>query len=372
MSLPLLARSETVITGFRTADNKDYSRFVLDTDSPAKYKTFTLENPFRVIIDIDDAVWKAGEEPPLAAKSIKEVRFDKKEDGTLRVVLDFSRDVSVKKIFNLGKTATAPERIVVDLIPTNEKQAELPMPTNREGESLTAPLPKLKSPLPLIVIDAGHGGHDPGTIGSRAQEKNITLLYSLELAKQLKDTNRYRVHLTRDDDNFIPLRERVSIAKRVHGDMFISLHVNSHPNRDVDGFSVYTLSERSSDKESAALAAKENKAGIIGDIDLNDEDDIVSTLLIDMAQRDTKNMSASFAEELVDNMKSEVKLLRSPHRFAGFRVLTGPDVPSVLIELGYITNKKEEKLLLSENYKKNLAELIVKSIDNHFTKYQTE
>jgi N-acetylmuramoyl-L-alanine amidase len=178
--------------------------------------------------------------------------------------------------------------------------------------------------------------------------------------------------MVRSSDVFIPLKDRVTRARNAKGDLFVSLHVNSHTNNDIEGLSVYTLSENASDKEAEALANKENKEGLITGVDMQDKEDDLADLFIEMAQRDTKNLSASFAETIIGQMKYETKLLPNPHRFAGFRVLTGADIPSVLIELGYITNRKEEKLLKSEKYKNRLAKAVVEAINNHFNTYQIE
>lgn len=255
---------------------------------------------------------------------------------------------------------------------SEEKQPEIsvssitnfaPTPTKRPTAS-----PATKAPYkPLIVIDPGHGGQDPGaTSTSGDHEKFLTLAYAISLGKAIESNGKYRVMLTRYDDTFIRLDERVAIARRAKADLFISLHADSHPNPRTHGLSIYTLSETASDREAAALAAKENKADILTGVNLEKQSDEIASILIDFAHRETNNSSARFAEDLVSQLKTEIRLLNHTHRFAGFRVLTAPDIPSILIELGYLSNANEEKLLKTNAYKNKLVNAVIRAIDMHF------
>ncbi|MHA1568938.1 MAG: N-acetylmuramoyl-L-alanine amidase family protein, partial [Alphaproteobacteria bacterium] len=222
---------------------------------------------------------------------------------------------------------------------------------------------------PLIAIDAGHGGVDPGAIGSRGTyEKKITLAFARELKRQLDATGRFRATLTRERDIFVRLRGRIAIARRAGADLFISLHADSLGSRRPRGASVYTLSNKASDKEAAALAAKENKSDLIAGVDLTHENPVVANILIDLAQRETMNQSARFAKTLIREMGRDMRLMRNTHRFAGFAVLKAPDVPSVLIELGYLSNPTEEKLLNSAAYRKKATGAIVRAIKARFVR----
>ena len=222
--------------------------------------------------------------------------------------------------------------------------------------------------LPMVYIDPGHGGPDPGTIGhDGAFEKNITLAVAQELQRQLVASGRYRVMLTRIDDRFVALRERFELARLDHADLFISLHADSSFVGDPRGASIYTLSETSSDAEAAALAAKENKADLIAGVDLSKQNVVVTSILIDLAQRETKNLSARFAERLVEELRRVTLLLPNSHRYAGFAVLKAPDIPSVLIELGYLSNARDEALLLSAVHRAKLAAAMLRAIDGYFT-----
>ena len=226
---------------------------------------------------------------------------------------------------------------------------------------------------PTIVIDAGHGGVDPGAIGvSGTLEKDLALDYALTLRDALNAQGRYRVVMTRESDHFIPLRRRVALAEQADGDLFISLHANTHPSRKIKGASVYTLSETASDKEAAQLAAKENKADIIAGVDLSHQNEVVSQILIDLAQRESMNVSKSYATGLVDTLGERVALLRNTHRFAGFAVLKSTTVPSVLVEIGYMSHKQEERLLKSPKHRAKIVAAIVAATESHFGQQQAQ
>ena len=216
------------------------------------------------------------------------------------------------------------------------------------------------------MVDAGHGGVDPGASGRKAREKKVTLAFSKELARQLRNTGKYDVYLTRSRDIYIPLRQRVNIARKHQADLFISIHADAIKRKNVRGMSIYTLSETASDKEAEALARKENRSDIIVGIDFDDQPPEVADILIDLAQRETKNLSVKFANLVVKNARGTTRLLERTHRFAGFRVLKAPDVPSVLIELGFLTNRSDEKQLLSASWRRKIAKSLVKSVNGFF------
>ncbi len=236
----------------------------------------------------------------------------------------------------------------------------------------------MKPPVPgqyrkrIIVIDPGHGGVDPGAIGvSGIYEKHITLAAARDLKRHLEGTGRFDVKLTRDRDIFIRLRNRIERAREMKADLFISLHADTIRNRGVRGLSLYTLSERASDKEAAQLAERENKADLIAGIDLTHESAEVTNILIDLAQRETMNQSAKLAALLVDELEGRVNILRNPHRFAGFAVLKAPDIPSVLIELGFLSNKEDERQLRSKSHRRKLAQSIAGAVDRYFAKIES-
>lgn len=223
----------------------------------------------------------------------------------------------------------------------------------------------VKKPPPkprVIALDPGHGGRDPGALGvSGTKEKAVVIAVARELARELQAGGRYRVILTRSADTFIPLRERVARAQDAKADLFLSLHADAHPDRDIRGASVYTLSEDASDREAEALAARENR----GDTSIAPSSTVARTLVA-MAQRGTVNDSRRFAETIVTSFgKSGIRLLPRSHRQAGFAVLTSPDIPAALVELGYLSNRGDEKLLTVRQHQVALARALRASIDAH-------
>ncbi|HEX7969858.1 MAG TPA: N-acetylmuramoyl-L-alanine amidase [Stellaceae bacterium] len=219
----------------------------------------------------------------------------------------------------------------------------------------------------LVVLDPGQGGVEPGAIGrSGTYEKDVALATAREVARELEATRRYRVRLTRNDDEFIPLPGRVARARAVGGDLFLSIHADAAPDAATRGASVYTLSEQASDRQAAALAARENKADLIAGIDLSQHEPVVSEILIDLARRQTNNLSILLARQLVTELGHQVKLLTNSHRSAGFVVLKAPDIPSALVEVGCLSNRVEERLLQKPAYQRKVATGLVRSINDYF------
>lgn len=369
------AFADQKVLDFRMDDKADRTRFVLEMSDKADVKVFVLPDPYRVVIDLQHTVWTREAFPPSDVKRIVGVRHSEWRGNHLRVVLDANQPINVAKHFFLEADDQSPHRLVVDIVPENQTLdafvTGIPAPVGKSGTSFSAPLPKRKyGRKAVIVIDPGHGGKDPGAIGRSGKlEKHIVLAVARLVKKGLLEEKRYEVHMTRDSDRYIELRERVRYSERRAADLFVSLHADAHKNRNVQGLSVYTLSEKASDREAAALARAENAAGLVGNIKQKSESGEVEDLLINLVQRGTKNVSASFAETLIKELKTDVKLLRNTHRYAGFRVLTSAQVPSVLVELGYLSNRTEEKKLRNLHYRKTLASAIVRAINKHFEKY---
>lgn len=215
-----------------------------------------------------------------------------------------------------------------------------------------------------VVIDPGHGGIDPGAVGPNGvYEKDIVLPTASVFARQLAATRRFRVVLTRSADEFIPLRDRVARARAWHADLFLSIHADALPDRDTRGLSVFTLSTQASDREAAALAISENRADLVGGVNLSRQPREVGTVLMDLWRRQTDNFSVALARNIVDQLAREVVLLDRPQRFADFAVLTAPDIPSVLVELGCLSNRQEERLLQQRAYQQKLARGLVRAVE---------
>jgi N-acetylmuramoyl-L-alanine amidase len=241
------------------------------------------------------------------------------------------------------------------------------------GPKATVPAKKPPAVPPvkpkLIVLDPGHGGADPGALGvNGTQEKAVVISVARELQKQLAATGHYRIALTRPGDQYVALRDRVARAQAIKADLFLSIHADWHPDSGVRGASVYTLSERASDREAAALAARENREdAVISGMKLADKSDVVAKALVAMTQRGTVNDSRRLAESIVDTFdRNGVRLLPRTHRQAGFAVLTAPDIPAALVELGYLSNRHDEKLLTVRQHQIALARALRASVDAHF------
>ena len=397
------------ISAARIGETPERTRFVMELSDSVPYRVFTLPDPFRVVIDLPEVAWTVPEgRQPTARGLVTGLRFGLFTAGTSRIVLDVSQPTHLQKVFVIPPRDGKPLRLVVDLEQVSRATyfaAASQAATGGSGKAaapaaaasgssgpkvatsrqpLTAPgtaaLPRLKpqpggAPVdtrPIIVIDPGHGGVDPGAIGvSGAYEKNIALDYGRALTRALTATGRYRVVATRDRDVFLKLRERIALAQRANGDLFISLHANIHRSGKIRGASVYTLSETASDKEAAAIAAAENAADVLAGVDLTDQTGDVRGILIDLAQRETMNLSKKFANDLVVEVGKDVKLLRNTHRFAGFAVLKSPTIPSVLFEIGYMSNRQEERLLRSKAHRDKVVASIIRAIDGFFSKQRT-
>ena len=372
---PALAGS---VNDIRLGVSKERTRVVLDLSEKVDYRVFMLANPRRIVVDLPSLEWPA--KSPKPDGLVGGVRFGQFTTDKSRLVLDAAKPVKLAKSFVLGPSSGLPHRLVLDLVPSTGKAFAAQVQKDRanskriakglaQKQTAPSPVPKKQrkaNSKPVIVLDAGHGGVDPGAHGSKAREKNITLEFTRELAKQLRRTGKYKVYLTRNRDIYIPLRQRVNIARKHNADLFVSIHADAIKRKNVRGMSIYTLSENASDKEAAALARKENQSDIIAGIDFADQPPEVADILIDLAQRETKNLSVKFANIVVDNARGKTRLLERTHRFAGFRVLKAPDVPSVLVELGFLTNRSDEKQLLSAAWRRKFAGALVKSVGAYF------
>ncbi|WP_420404067.1 N-acetylmuramoyl-L-alanine amidase [Nisaea sp.] len=386
---PQATAVDGTVRDIRIGQHPDKIRFVMDLSQDLDFTVFSLADPYRVVIDLPEVSFAPGAGPDERRPAeIKGFRFGLFRPGTSRLVIDTAKPFSVAAAFMLPAKAGYGPRIVIDLKPTSraafleESQKSVAAFQANKRPRLTAPEPavppllnrppRLANEKIIVAIDAGHGGVDPGAIGvSGIYEKNIVLNAARILRKELERTGRYEVILTRDSDVFLRLRERIAIARRAGADLFLSLHADSIPNRKLRGASIYTLSETASDKEASLLAENENKSDIIAGMDFGTETPEVTSILIDLAQRETMNHSARFAGMLVREMRGEVKLLKTAHRFAGFAVLKAPDIPSVLIELGFLSNNHDEKLLRSNAHLTRVAASLRRAIDDYFDLVQS-
>lgn len=323
-------------------------RVTLALDALTRPNTFFLTGPDRFVIDLPAAQLAAPSQAP-GAGVVRLCRLAQ-HPGYTRVVLDLAGPASVVREARGGRRS--PD-LSFDLAPTGP-EAAAPAPVERPGRG---------APRRTIVVDAGHGGRDPGAIGvTGVREKDVVLDAALKLRDALEHRGRYQVALTRDADRFVDLQERVRFARNQHADLFISLHADSHANREAHGASVYTLSENGAARAQNMMTAQN------WDIDLGQarREGVVGDILVDLAQRETTNRSAQFAQTVIPRIGQVAPLLRNTHRNAGFFVLLAPDVPAVLIETGFLSNVADERRLSDPRAREAMAEAMAGAVDAYF------
>lgn len=405
------------VNGIRIGIHDSVTRFVVDIDGIRDYRVFLMKDPYRMAIDLPAYTWKASHIGQPKGSGVAAIRQGALNDGLSRIVVDLDKPVGLKSAYILPGAKGEAARLVIDFAPVAPElfaaerakvfgtirdasaqntpsppsggaQALAPSPPppadkpsrsagiaapERKPDMDAAPAPPPSSApgrKPLIVVDPGHGGIDPGALGANGVfEKNVSLGMARELKKQLEATGRYKVLLTRDNDTFIKLGERVDFARRNHASLFVSLHADSISRAGVEGASIYTLSDKASDAQTEKLAARENRADLIGGLDMKNQDEQVATILVDLMMRDNVNQSRFFAASIVDNLRRDgIRMLENSHRSAGFAVLKAPDIPSVLIELGFMTSAREAAKLSSESYRQKVSQALVTGIDTYFNK----
>ena len=372
------------ITSMRIGQGVGSVRIVFDADRKFDYKVFLLNEPKRLVIDTFDVKVSPEIEKYVDKNNlVTKTRLGSVGTDGIRIVFDLQKPAIVKKAFMLAPQSNFGWRFVIDVSIASEREFSSKVGSKyalsnensfagsySSSSSKSSSKAKTVYKKKIIVLDPGHGGKDPGAIGySGVYEKNITLAMAKEL-KVILEKEGYKVHLTRSTDIFIPLRDRVKIARKYNADLFMSIHADSAVNRSAKGLSVYTLSETASDKEAAALAERENKADVVAGLNLLEHSKEVSDILINLAQRETMNRSSEFASFMVQEMRKSVKLRDNTHRFAGFAVLKAPDVPSVLLEMGYLSNRTEERLLKQKDYRRKLAVSTSKAVEKYFDNMQ--
>jgi N-acetylmuramoyl-L-alanine amidase len=386
------AEAKPVVKAFSVEVSDNRSRFTADISDNLGYAATILPDPYRVVIEVPGA----GFDLPAGALRktgglVKQIRYGKSDKGIPQILLDTTGPVLIEKSEAVARKGKSPAQIVIDLVETtpevfaaayaidnvdqlaplaaseastSEVTASLPviMPKKAIAKSATKPGGK-----PVIVIDPGHGGIDGGALSPRKiKEKDVVLAFALELQKSLVATNKFDVRMTRSDDSFVSLKNRVKFAREQQASLFIAIHADTVRGQTATGTTVYTLSEKASDAESAALAQKENKVDLIAGLDFAQENEDVADILIDLVQRESKNHALLFSKKALEQLKGTTTLTGKPLRSAGFLVLKAPDVPSVLIELGFLSSAEDEKKLTSATWRKKTADALAKAVDRHF------
>lgn len=362
----LFSRELSEISKIRIINISEGARLIIESDKPIKYEVFSLKNPSRLVVDLAKIKFSDNFSLPPNKGIVKEVRFGSFNDDISRIVFDLNKPLKNIKT-KLLKPSSGKKRMLYIELEVNE----VILSTKIDNKKKTFQQSKLSKKRRTIIIDPGHGGKDPGTsYQGKLNEKDIVLNFSKVLKEKLTNDG-YRVFLTREIDKFIKLNDRVEFAKKKGADLFISIHADASKKDNVRGFSVYTLSEKKMDKEAEKVANLENKGsvfsrkGLIG-INLTQSRNIIEDWQIKQAFKRANRSSFEFAEILVNNVKKKSKLLNRPHRYAGFAVLKSPNYPSVLVELGFITNDKDRNNLRSKNWQSILANKFVDAINENY------
>jgi N-acetylmuramoyl-L-alanine amidase len=390
-----------VASDARLAGDAKLTRFVLDLDRPIQFRAFALSDPYRVVVDMPQVNFRLPAGTGGSGRGlVKTFRYGLVMPGGSRIVIDLAGPAKVANSYVLDSANGQPPRLVLELEEVdragfaqaqaqtqaqNQNQAAtLPPPAENRSETKpatpesrvavstpgTAPVQPQQpaappDPRPVVVIDPGHGGVDNGTQSGSEFEKSVVLAFGLALRDRLEKSGKYHVVMTRTDDTFIPLGDRVKVARDQSAALFVSIHADALPKGegDAQGATIYTLSDKASDAEAQRLADNENRADAIGGVNLTDEPTDVADILIDLVQRETRTFSNRFARVLMGEMKTTAKMHKHPLKSAGFRVLKAPDVPSVLVELGYVSNKSDMENLLSDGWRSKIVGSMARAVD---------
>lgn len=361
-----------VATDARLEQTGDTVRLTMALSRPVEVGTSLRAGPDRVIVDLPSVNFQV--QPAAARRSagfVSAFRFGLFTTDRARIIIDLAQPAVVVRaearpvrggfgelLIELRRATRAEFQAAVNSSPARDAEtaSAIPAPVKPPGETRRT-----------IVVDPGHGGIDPGAVVASIAEKSVVLAFGTTLREQLEAGGRYRVVMTRDDDRFVPLAERVRIARAEGADLFVSIHADSLTQaQEVRGATIYTGSERATDAESAKLAAKENQADSVAGLESVEEVQDVAGILMDLAKRETRTFSAVFARNLVEKLGGSVKMHKVPLRSAGFRVLSAPDVPSVLIELGYMSSPRDAELLASAEWRSRAVAAVASAIDLYF------
>lgn len=375
---PVAVDPYPAVTGVRLGGDEHQTRVVFNLSRGLAARVFTLADPYRLVVDLPQVNFQL---PARAGETgqglIKAFRFGQMMKGGSRVVLDLAGPVRVEKSSVLDAAGDQPTRLVLELAAIGREPflhaiaLDNRLDPNRDASrkierDVAQPSDDLR---PVVVLDPGHGGIDEGAHTPAGEaEKTVVLDFALMLRDKIERMGKYRVEMTRSDDTFVALADRVQIARARRAQLFISLHCDAlaRGEGDAQGATVYTLSDDASDAEAARLAETENRADIIAGVDLSREANAIADILIDLAQRETRAFSAHFARGVVDDLKNSVRLHKPPLKSAGFRVLKAPDVPSVLIELGFVSNRADFKQMTSETWRSQATDSVAHAVDAYF------
>ena len=361
-----LAAETTIASTARVAGTPERTRFIADLAHPVSFSAYVVQEPYRVILDLPNVNFQFPQGTGEQGRGlIQSFRFGPLGDGKSRIIMDVKSPVLIEKAFIIPAEEGLPARLVVDVVKTDAKTfARLSRKEQETARAKVLALPGKRQRT--IVLDPGHGGRDPGaTAVNGAYEKDLALAFALFAKRELEKSGRYRVLLTRDGDEFISLDERVQFARKSEADLFIAIHADTFRGASVRGATIYTLSDEATDPEAEALALKENAVDGPGGMKLPMDNDIGS-ILIGLSQRDTSNKSTAFARRLANELEGTTSLTRDPIRGAAFVVLKSPDVPSVLLELGFLSDEADARLIASDAWRQKVAGALSRAVESYF------
>jgi N-acetylmuramoyl-L-alanine amidase len=357
--------------GYAMAGDAVRTRIVLQFDRKPDISWFLLRNPHRLVIDMPEAVFHIDPAQTKPVGLVTEVHYGQIGEGKSRLVIASDGPFDIEDVEVIKNEQVPGYRLVADITAAPEAKFEAAL-TKQAGNAVatgvsasdSAPRPPAAGKKRFtVVIDPGHGGIDPGAQGvSGTLEKDVTLTFGLQLRDALRKTGKYDVYMTRDDDRYLRLDERVQIARRDGADLFMSIHADTINQSDIRGATVYTLSDRASDAVAAAVAVRENLSDKLAGAKVDDRNHEVSDILVDLIRRETRSFSVRFARTLVGELSHNIELINNPQRSAGFRVLRAPDIPSVLVELGYLSNAKDEAELRDPDWRAKAVASMVDAV----------
>ncbi|WP_418314229.1 N-acetylmuramoyl-L-alanine amidase [Phyllobacterium zundukense] len=373
---PSRAADELAALTYQVAGDELRTRIVINFDREPDVSTMLLDQPHRLAIDMPKAVFAFDKKSTEPRGLVTDVRYGLIDDQRSRLIFTLKGPFAVEQLNVIKNDSSPGYRLVADFVASSDRQFAEALKTQNattastegapKGDRLAAAAPNevSKAPKPFtVVIDPGHGGIDSGAeSASGIMEKNVTLMFAQQLRDELSKFPGLRVEMTRNGDEFMRLTERVRVARQYEADLFISIHADTINRGNIRGATVYTVSDKASDAESRAMADRENRSDAVAGITFDNETPEIADILMDLTRRETHTFSLSFAKTVVKSLKKDVNMINNPHRFAGFQVLRAPDVPSVLVEIGYLSNPEDEKLMLDPAWRGHVAERLASAV----------